>query len=140
MGYSGRSACPLGCGGELKLSSAEGKTDLELRVIPLIKQDAMFDYSMQGGYTAVFVSRPGTLQLPWKKVASVYGLSPAEAKLVVILAEGCRPEEEAERLFVSINTVRSQLKSVFAKTGIRRQPELVAKLLSGMLAWCKEEE
>lgn len=129
----------LECGSELRLFSVEGKISLELRVIPLIKQDALDDYSVHAGCAAVFVSCPGELRLPWQKVASSYSLSPAEAKLAVLLAEGCRPEQASERLFVSINTVRSQLKSVFAKTGMRCQSELIAMLLSGMLAWCNTE-
>lgn len=130
----------LECGGELKIFSAEGKIRLELRVIPLSMRDAMAYDSAQLGCAAVFVSRPGTLRLPWQNVASTYGLTPAESKLAVMLAEGYRAEEAAERLHVSLNTVRTQLKSVFAKTGVRRQPELVAMLLSGLLAWCNAEE
>lgn len=130
----------MACGGELNLSSAEGRAKLELRVIPLIRQDATADHAMQMGCSAVFVSRPGALRLPCQKVASSYGLSPAEAKLAVMIAEGCSLEEAADRLSVSINTVRSQLKSVFAKTGTRRQSELVAMLLRGVLAWCNAEE
>lgn len=130
----------LECGGELRIFSAEGKIRLELRVIPLSMRDAMAYDSAPLGCAAVFVSRPGTLRLPWQNVASTYGLTPAESKLAVMLAEGCRAEEAAERLHVSLNTVRTQLKSVFAKTGVRRQPELVAMLLSGLLSWCNAEE
>ena len=127
-------------GGDMKLCSSSGNVDLELRVIPMPCREMMTDFSMHTGGVAVFVSHPGSLQLPWKRVASSYGLSTAEAKLAVILAEGFSLEEAADRLFVSINTVRTQLKSVFAKTGVRRQSELVAVLLSGILAWCKDEE
>jgi DNA-binding CsgD family transcriptional regulator/PAS domain-containing protein len=136
-------ACPtlgktlLG-GGNMRLRSTQGKIDLELRVIPMSGRDDMAGLSIQAGCVAVFVSHHGTLRLPWKKVASIFGLSPAEAKLAVILAEGCGPEEAAERLSISVHTARVQLRSIFAKTETNRQSQLVSLLLSGVLAWCAE--
>jgi DNA-binding CsgD family transcriptional regulator len=63
----------------------------------------------------------------------MHGITRAEARLASMLADGISLEEAAEALLVSIQTVRSQLKSVFAKTGVTRQAELVALLLSDML-------
>jgi len=57
-----------------------------------------------------------------------YGLTPAEARLACALCEGTTPEEYARRVGVSITTVRAQLRQAFAKTGTRRQTELVALL------------
>ncbi len=56
------------------------------------------------------------------------------------LANGQTLEELAGKLGVSLHTVRSQLKSIFAKTGAQRQPELVAMLLQGVLAMCRTSE
>lgn len=55
-----------------------------------------------------------------------YGLTLAEARLALALAEGLTPQEAADELGVRISTVRTQLASIFAKTGTRRQSELVA--------------
>jgi len=121
-------------GSMLTLKAASGNGDLELRVAPLVWQERLAEFPLSLRSTAVFASRVGALLLPWQKVAALYHLSPAEAKLAVILAEGRSPEQAAERLQVSINTVRSQLKSVFAKTSTSRQSELVANLLRGALA------
>jgi DNA-binding CsgD family transcriptional regulator len=63
----------------------------------------------------------------------MHGITRAEARLASMLADGISLEEVAEALLVSIQTVRSQLKSVFAKTGVTRQAELVALLLTDML-------
>lgn len=136
-------ACPtlrktLSGGGDMKLRSTQGKIDLELRVIPMSGRNDAVGLYFQTGVVVVLVSHPGALRLTWQKVASTYGLSPAESKLAVILAEGCRPEEAAERLSISIHTARAQLKSIFAKTGTNRQSQLVSLLLSGVLAWCAE--
>lgn len=59
-------------------------------------------------------------------LAQTFGLSPAEAKVASLLAEGKSIEEIAQAHGVLENTVRMQLKSIFAKTGTHRQGELVA--------------
>jgi len=55
-----------------------------------------------------------------------YRLTPAEIRLAEALFRGETLREFAEARGRSFNTVRNQLKSVFAKTGINRQSELVA--------------
>lgn len=55
-------------------------------------------------------------------------LSHAEARSVVMLAEGFTPAEVAEQRQVSIHTVRNQIKSALSKSGCRRQSELVQKV------------
>lgn len=62
-----------------------------------------------------------------------FGLSPAEARLVLNLAFGRSPEEHARLRGVSMPTVRSQLRSVLAKTGTARQAELVATVLTSAM-------
>jgi DNA-binding CsgD family transcriptional regulator len=60
------------------------------------------------------------------RIAAILGLTSAEGRLVAQLVEGREMGEAAEWLGISIHTARSQLKSVFAKTGTHRQTELVA--------------
>ncbi len=55
----------------------------------------------------------------------LYGLTAAEVRLVAALARGDAPKEAAERFHVTENTIRTQLKSALAKTGVRRQVDLV---------------
>lgn len=57
-----------------------------------------------------------------------FRLSPAEARLASIIAEGTSPEQAAEQLGLARETVRNQLKAVFAKTDTHRQAELIALL------------
>ncbi len=64
-------------------------------------------------------------------LAQTFGLSPAEARLAAIIAKGISPEQAAERLGISRETARTELKAIFAKTATHRQAELVA-LLSRM--------
>lgn len=70
--------------------------------------------------------RPGP---PAAILAKAFRLTPSEAKLASIIARGAAPDTAARELNVSRETVRNQLKSIFAKTGTHRQGELVALLL-----------
>jgi DNA-binding CsgD family transcriptional regulator len=65
---------------------------------------------------------------PAALLVDAFGLTPAEARLASIIAEGLNPEHAAERLEISKATARNQLKAIFAKTATRRQSELVAML------------
>lgn len=58
-------------------------------------------------------------------VARAFGLSPAETRLLLLLATGISPRQAAEQLGVAFETVRVHLKSLFAKTDTHRQSELI---------------
>ncbi len=52
-------------------------------------------------------------------------LSEREREIVALLAGGATDAQIAERLFLSVNTVRSHLERIRDKTGARRRPELI---------------
>lgn len=54
-----------------------------------------------------------------------YGLTPAETRVLSLVGSGRSPAEIADELELRLPTVRSHLAAVFAKTGARRQAELV---------------
>jgi DNA-binding CsgD family transcriptional regulator len=60
--------------------------------------------------------------------AKAFGLSRAERMLASLLGTGLPLRQAAEQLGVAYETARTQLKAVFAKTGVHRQSELVALL------------
>lgn len=62
-------------------------------------------------------------------VAEAFGLTPAEARVAVLLANGLNAEQIAAERNASLLTVRTQIRSILAKTGVRRQPELVRMLV-----------
>lgn len=64
-------------------------------------------------------------------IAGLFDLTPAEARVARRIAEGAAVEAIAAENGLSRETVRAHLKQVFAKVGVRRQPELVA-LLGGL--------
>ncbi|HWB49594.1 MAG TPA: hypothetical protein VG651_10830 [Stellaceae bacterium] len=61
-------------------------------------------------------------------LARLFGLTPAEARLGSLLAEGMALEAAAAELRIGKETARTQLKAIFDKTDTHRQPELVALL------------
>jgi DNA-binding CsgD family transcriptional regulator len=63
----------------------------------------------------------------------LFDLTPAEARVARAIVEGNTIESFSSTLGVSRETVRAQLKSVFAKTGVQRQAELVALLVGKTL-------
>jgi len=58
-------------------------------------------------------------------LAAIYGLTPAETKLLAALVEGTTLAQHAAERCISIGTVRMHLKSVLHKTGHHRQVDLV---------------
>ena len=68
--------------------------------------------------------------VPPEVVVKLFGLTLAEARVVVELVKGKRPQEVAVDLGVTLNTVRNQLKQIFSKTNTGRQSELISLVLS----------
>ena len=62
-------------------------------------------------------------------VARIFGLTKAEARLTLAIANGMTATECSSKHGVSINTVYSQIKAILAKTGTRRQTELIKLVL-----------
>lgn len=60
---------------------------------------------------------------------AVFGLTPAEARIATLLAEGLSLKKIAEAQGTQHDTVRKQLRSIYQKTATNRQPELVRLLL-----------
>jgi len=69
-------------------------------------------------------------QFPPATLIGLFDLSPAEAKLAVQLAEGLTVIEASQRSGITTKTGRTYLERLFAKTGTRRQAELIALLRS----------
>jgi len=65
-----------------------------------------------------------------KYVAQRYGLTPAEVKLPQALVDGGRLVDYADRAGISLNTAKTHLKQIFAKTGSRRQADLVRLIVA----------
>jgi DNA-binding CsgD family transcriptional regulator len=60
----------------------------------------------------------------------IYGLTAAQTQLAQLLAQGHDPSLAAEKLGITINTVRTHVRRMFDKTGAHSQSALVGLLLS----------
>lgn len=84
---------------------------------------------------AVFVrDTEGKVHPPVRLAQQLFQLTPAETALAIQLANGLSLEEAAEVLNIRRNTARAHLRSIFSKTGVRRQTELVRIFLNSV-AW-----
>jgi DNA-binding CsgD family transcriptional regulator len=63
------------------------------------------------------------------RVMEAYSLSPREADIFIMVAEGMTNHEIAEKVFLSEYTVKDHLKSVFRKLEVSSRSKAVAKLL-----------
>jgi len=63
----------------------------------------------------------------------MFQLTPTETSLVIQLANGLSLDEASEALNIRRNTARAHLRSIYSKTGVRRQPELVRIFLNSVV-------
>lgn len=57
--------------------------------------------------------------------ARLYGLTPAEGRLAHLILDGSGLAEAAQRIGVSRNTARTQMKQIYAKTDTHSQADLI---------------
>jgi DNA-binding CsgD family transcriptional regulator len=108
---------------------------LPLLVTPMHAHMITSDLDYEGAKVAVFLSDPNMQQpISVDNLVSVYSLTPSEAQVAISLANGHSIDEIADKSHHSAHTIRSQLKSVFRKTGVSRQSELIKLLLTGPFA------
>ncbi len=77
----------------------------------------------------VYATGHGSEMPTERLVATLFDLTPSEAHLATLLANGLTLAEAARRLDLTENTVRSYSKAIFSKTGVRRQTDLVRLIL-----------
>ena len=70
--------------------------------------------------------------VPAEVLRSAFDLSPAEARLAELMSAGISLEAASDQIGIAKETGRNQLKSIFAKMNVSRQPEMIA-LLGAML-------
>jgi DNA-binding CsgD family transcriptional regulator len=79
----------------------------------------------------VFITDPDATQLPSAdRLQALYDLTNAEARVALELATGVGPKEVAHQLGVSLPTVKTHTQSIFQKTRVHKQAELVRVVLA----------
>lgn len=124
-------AIALACGEKptssvVQLLRPDGRRPIAALVSPIDDKDRT------GTACSIFLRDP---EIRWGAsagaLAALFGLTPAEARVVVELVAGKGLQEMATEFDLSINTVRNQLKQVYRKTATSRQSELVSLILAG---------
>jgi DNA-binding CsgD family transcriptional regulator len=115
-------------GGAMSISRSGFRHRLQVLVTPLRTKTIHIGKDLP--VAAIFISDPDLKPVSnFTAFAQLFGLTRAETRLAQILASGQSMKDAAARLRVAQSTLRSQLKSIFAKTNTNRQSELVRLLL-----------
>jgi DNA-binding CsgD family transcriptional regulator len=112
----------------LRLQARHGEPALGLYGCALQPQGTLRAFGDRPLAMLLFHAPDARLELDPFIVSAAYDLTPAEARVAVAAARGAAPEDIAVLHGVSIHTVRSQLSTVFQKTGCSRRAELVSAL------------
>jgi DNA-binding CsgD family transcriptional regulator len=108
------------------------RVPLSLLALPLYAERAVWVGSLARWMLLVHVPEM-TSCVPPERLQRALGATPAEAALVYQLLQGKTLTDAAAELRISVHTARSQLKALFAKTGVSRQSELIRHVLCNPL-------
>jgi DNA-binding NarL/FixJ family response regulator len=109
------------------LTKDASSQDIRSAILSVAAGDAALDPAVQchvvaalagDGERAVATSAPGAPELP-------DDLTPREAEVLALIAEGLTNAEIAERLVVSPTTIKSHINHLFAKAGLRDRTQAV---------------
>jgi DNA-binding CsgD family transcriptional regulator len=109
------------------------KSDYEL-VVKAVPVDRYLEQRSTPHLT-VFIGDPAThVAISARTLTTLYHLTPAEATLSILLADGKSLEDIAKSSGITLNTARAHLRSVFQKTGVTQQSMLVSLVLKSLAA------
>ena len=75
---------------------------------------------------AAFITDPAFFSGPSvEHLQTLYRLTRVEAEVVQLICQGLSPAKAAQKLRISVHTVRGYLKAIFAKIGVNRQADIV---------------
>lgn len=95
-------------------------------VLPLPRKDWALGFEPRA---IVTLRAPGGIgETRREQLRSLLGLTQAEADIAILAADGSSREEIAKARGATVNTVSSQLKSIFMKADVTREAQLVAFL------------
>lgn len=115
----------------LTVARASGARDLGL-VVNRIRLGNKVGDRWRSGVT-IFIRDPETgVRTDPAILKQLFGFTQAESALATQLAKGESLDEAAVELNIRYNTARAHLRSMFAKTGVTRQAELVRILVNGV--------
>lgn len=114
---------------EIVLRRAPGRPSLRVEGVRIGRYRSRFGSSLPGS-VVLLLHLPVLFSPDLAGLRKAWGLTPAEARLALLLLEPVTLPEAAQRLGIGRETARSHLKALFAKTGTHGQAALVLRLMS----------
>jgi DNA-binding CsgD family transcriptional regulator len=124
---SGAQASASQAVGAIALERSFGRRPLFVRVMPL-RVDLAGGHTPSGHALLLITDPDGTLENPTNLLKSLFSLTAAEIEVATHLRAGSTLAEIAAVRGVSLETTRSQVKSLLQKTNSRRQSDLILLL------------
>jgi DNA-binding CsgD family transcriptional regulator len=81
----------------------------------------------------VFSDPDARTDAPEQAIAKMFGLAPAQARLVAALVAGETMADYADSVGISMNTAKTQMRQIFLKTGVNRQADLIRAVAANPL-------
>ncbi|MHC2018729.1 helix-turn-helix transcriptional regulator [Methylobacterium sp. CM6247] len=113
--------------GRFRLDSEDWIVIERSSIRPLVLQAMRIpEAGITGAHTALIMLDLAEAPQPnLEKLQSIFSLTPAEARLAVLITGGATPTEAGKFQGISVATVRTQLSAIYTKTHTHRQAELV---------------
>ena len=118
---------------------SQNDTSLELTLNSISTEEPQLIMLQRLEKTAFGINAPGIVMFIFESkrdieshfsdISRIFGLTKTEARLTLSIVNGMTAAEYAEKYGISINTAYCQIKEILAKTGARRQAELVKLVL-----------
>ncbi len=108
----------------------DGNLSISLLITPDPYPNTHYDKEVEDCTTIFITSTSAQQKISQSTLQTLFKFSPAEARLAALLAAGVNLNQAAEQSHISKNTAKVQLKSIFSKTGVCRQAELVKLILT----------
>ena len=75
----------------------------------------------------VYLTKPAAGFIPDEKKLQQWGISKREWEVLSLMSEGLSNQEIAERLFVSLNTIKTHSSNLFEKLDVKRRTQAIEK-------------
>lgn len=112
----------------LSIAGSDDHAPLRVMLAPLSAGDWRHGHGEP--LLALFLSDPAGQASPNEQwLRELYRLTRMEARVAVLLCLGHHPREIAERLRISVHTVRRYMTDIFSKAGVSRQTDLLRQLM-----------
>ncbi|MFY7867223.1 helix-turn-helix transcriptional regulator [Roseateles sp.] len=115
----------------LRVTRSSGGAEAYLLQLSRLPENSRFGSLPAQARVIVFITDTEQGQTPTAQtLIRLYGLSTAEARTALALADGARLSDVASKLVLSVNTVKTQLKQIYAKMGCESRADFARLMLS----------